>query len=80
MELLLVPLTIALVEAIKQLNIPSRLLPWCAVAVGVGLTFLTQDCVLKECILQGVITGLTASGLYDATLQTAKLYIKNKKA
>jgi len=68
----LVALTIALMQGIKQVcEMPDKFKPLIAVIVGVVLTFLATKLdyisveLVKGVILNGIIVGLTAVGLYD---------------
>lgn len=61
----LVPITMALVEAIKAAGLPTRLSPILALVVGaVGACALAGGVELTA-IIEGIVAGLTASGLYS---------------
>ena len=80
MEISLVPLIMAIIEAVKQFNVPSKFLPWLAMLLGVGFSFFTKDCTPTECVVEGMVIGLTAAGLYDATLKPIRKLVVKKKA
>lgn len=64
----IVAVIIGLSQVIKDATpIPTKYLPLINLVIGVifGSIFLTGD--LKTNILQGIIIGLTASGLFDQT-------------
>lgn len=60
----IVPLVMALVEAAKQMAIPSKYAPVAAMVFGVGLVALT-GASWPVYLVQGIIAGLLASGLYS---------------
>jgi len=60
---LLIPVVTGLVEIVKGAKVPNRFLPIVSIFFGLLLTFLLNDFN----ILQGVIVGLSASGLYKGT-------------
>lgn len=64
--LAVVPVVIALVQVVKKFGINSKYAPVAAIAFGIGLTYLVlPDAILKDVLLQGLILGLSASGLYS---------------
>ena len=75
-----IPLTTAFLELIKRIGIPEkyrRFIPFLAMIIGIGVVWLLgkPDLALKAMILEGVITGLSSSGLYSA----GKSVLKKKK-
>ena len=67
-----IPAIVALVTLAKDLGLPSRLGPLVALVFGVALSLLEaltlnsgQLSAWYEPVAQGVILGLSASGLYD---------------
>jgi hypothetical protein len=58
-------------------EVSSRIKPWIAVALGMGLAFVVMvtTCPLSQCglkmivsyMVQGFMTGATATGLYEMT-------------
>ena len=65
----LAALTVGLVEMIKQLDVNKKLIPLLALLMGIGLTFLGGEILAiatwQEKVLQGLILGLSAMGLYS---------------
>lgn len=69
-NMFIIPLTLIFTELIKRLPLDSKWLPW--VAVGFGAIFGTVFAAYNgtdymEHIVQGIIYGASASGIYDAT-------------
>ena len=55
-------------EVVKNLGLKCKYLPLFNLVLGIILsTFFMTDLGLQESILQGLIIGLSASGLYDQT-------------
>jgi len=61
--LVLLPLVVGLVEAVKALGIPHRFAPLAPIVLGIGLAFLVMP-TMTAVILGGTTLGLMASGLY----------------
>lgn len=62
--LVLVPIVVGLVEAIKQLGLSHRFAPLLSVVLGIVGAMLIGT-VDQASVIQGVIAGLTASGLWS---------------
>lgn len=76
-DLAIIPLVTALVMAVKQappLKPEARrwMLPWIAIGLAVGASFLLAQEVTGPLALQGVVYGLAAAGLYDVPKAAAK--------
>ena len=70
---LAVPIIIAVVSAIKTAGMDSRWSPILSIALGVGfMCFFGSNATLISNILEGLIAGLTASGLYSGVKATIK--------
>lgn len=70
-DVLLIAVIIGLVELLKMLKLPHKLLPVASLAFGlVGGIFYLFPGDLKAGILMGIIMGLSASGLYSGTKNT----------
>ena len=72
-NLFIIPLTLITVQLLKTLPIESKWLPWLAVCTGglLGLVWAVAQpepsgMVYLEYIVQGVVYGTSASGIYDA--------------
>lgn len=59
LDLLSVPAIILVVQAVKLMGLPSQLAPILAVITGYGFGYLMHDPI------EGLLFGLTASGLYS---------------
>lgn len=70
-NVLLIPLIMGLVEAIKRAGVSKQFLPLISIAIGItiGVVYLTEF-DLKQGVLVGTILGLSASGLYSGTKNT----------
>jgi len=67
--LVLVPVVIGLVEVLKHIGLVSKFLPLASLILGVaGIGLL--DAFTGANVLQGIIVGLTASGLFSGTKST----------
>jgi hypothetical protein len=65
---ILIAITTAVIQIIKGLNIKSELLPVLSMVMGVIVCFIAGiEGAIGEIILQGILIGLGASGLYDFT-------------
>ena len=66
-DITLVPILIAFVEAVKKMGLPSKWSPAVAIVLGIGVNLIFS--VIGEGITQqiffGLMAGLAASGLYD---------------
>ncbi|MFO8012129.1 MAG: hypothetical protein R6X20_02370 [Phycisphaerae bacterium] len=76
-DIAIVPLVTALMLAVKQAPPLKReglkwLLPWIAVALGVGVSLLAAGEVTTDLALRGLVYGLAAAGLYDGTVGAGK--------
>lgn len=67
-DVLLIAVIVGLVELLKKLNLPHKLLPVASLIFGLtGGVFYLFPGDLKAGILMGIIMGLSASGLYSGT-------------
>lgn len=61
-------LTLGLVQAVKQVGLPSKFAPLVALAFGIGLSALTITITglsWPMVVISGLIAGLTSVGLYS---------------
>ena len=67
MEIVSVPVILALVEMLKKSGLSSRFAPIVSLALGIvfGFVWVEGDWMLK--LGAGIILGLSASGLYSGT-------------
>jgi hypothetical protein len=69
-----VPLILALVQAVKITGFPNKYSPLVSLGIGVGLAFIVGESnTLSQTILSGVVYGLSASGLYSGVQATQKV-------
>ena len=68
--LILVPVVLGVVEAIKVAGLTSRWAPIVSVLLGIAGAMLLVGSLDKASILQGIIAGLTASGLWSGVKKT----------
>lgn len=64
MELLSVPVIVALVSAIKMAGLPSKFAPLLSIAFGVASGLLIGGVTVDAGVV-GLLFGLSASGLYS---------------
>lgn len=72
-ELAGVPIVIGLVEVLKKTGLPNRMLPLLALILGILYSFFVFP-IGTEAVLQGLVVGLAAQGLYRGT----KVLVNNK--
>lgn len=70
---LLVPLVVGIIEAFKQIGLGARFAPVAALALGVLGAVLLGGGFDTTSLFQGVLAGLSASGLYSGVRTTMKL-------
>lgn len=63
---------------VGQLGLPKKLLPLCNIVIGIVVSFLVIQGVFGEKLLEGLILGLTASGLYSGTKNVSQHITKNR--
>ena len=63
-----IAIVVGLTEVVKRFWLDSRFAALVALVIGVGFAFLTQGLsTVQSTALDGIIYGLTASGLYSGT-------------
>ena len=71
----IIPLVVAVVQAIKMMGVATKFAPIISIGVGIGFAFLlNNDFTTPQMILSGVIYGLSASGLYSGVTFTQKVH------
>lgn len=69
----IVPIIIALVGLCRLIGLPSKVAPVASILFGVVLTYLVPEIVVwQEIVIQGLLAGLLASGLYSGGKATIK--------
>lgn len=63
--IVIVGVIVALGEILKGFKVPSKFIPVFNMAIGVGASLALNNGSLIFDIFEGVVLGLTASGLYD---------------
>lgn len=76
-ELVLVPILIGILEAIKRSGFNSKLIPVLSILLGVLLGIVFTGFDVKEGIMAGLYIGLSAVGLYSGYKSVVQ-GIKNK--
>lgn len=71
LAVILIPIILGVVEAIKRIGVPSNYSALVAVVVGVGVSVLLSGVTVIS-IFVGVLLGLSASGLWSGTKATFK--------
>ena len=62
----LVPIIVGLVLMLKNIGLPSRYAPLASIALGIVFLWLA-GITLPAFIIQGIMTGLLASGLWSSS-------------
>ena len=75
-DLTLVPIIVAIVEALKSAGFPAKYSVFVSLILGLGGGYLISGSFDQVAVVQGVILGLSASGLYSG----ARSMIKTKAA
>jgi len=76
-DVAIIPLILAIVELFKRVGLPEKFSPFVAVIFGIAIGVLYLDACLKQCIIVGLMMGLSATGLYSGTKNVVQL-ITNK--
>lgn len=69
--LVLVPIVLGVVEAVKQVGLSGKLAPILSIVLGVVSVYLAGGFVLSGPLaLEGIVVGLSAAGLYSGVKKT----------
>ena len=68
--LVLTPVVIGIVQALKALRIPKRFAPLVTLIVAIGAAVVWYDGPWRAVTLTGVVVGLSSSGLYSGITST----------
>lgn len=78
-NLFIIPLTLIVVQLLKTLPAEDKWLPWFAVGIGglLGLVWAVAQpepsgMVYLEYVVQGIVYGASAAGIYDAGVSAIK--------
>lgn len=66
----LVPIVLAVTQIIKSFLIDTRFVPVISIVLGIVFSLAVPSSTLFYTIIQGVLVGLSASGLFSATKTT----------
>lgn len=66
-----IPLVILLVSLLKKYGLKSIYAPLASIVLGIGFQFLLKE-TWNVAILQGLLVGLTSSGLYSGSKTMVK--------
>lgn len=69
---IMVPVIVALVSGVKQAGMDSRFAPILSIALGLAGFYLLGTGELGPRLFEGLIAGLSASGLYSGVKTTIK--------
>lgn len=76
-EVVLVPLLIGVLEALKRAGFNSKFIPLVSIGLGLGLGLVFSEGGPKQGLLVGLMIGLSAVGLYSG-VKSVKLGIDQK--
>lgn len=65
MVMAIVPVVVALVQGAKVMGLPGKFAPIASIVFAIGLISLTGPVSAGAVLLQGIVAGLSASGLYS---------------
>jgi len=71
-------IVIGLGSIIGQFGIPKKLMPVVNIVLGIGMRLISNGAPLGIKILEGIVLGLLASGLYSSTKNVTQHIIDNK--
>lgn len=71
-----IPVVIGLSAVIRQLGLPERYSPLADLVLGILTVFLIGAVSLQADVLQGLLVGLSAAGLYNGTQVVAGSLVK----
>lgn len=71
-----IPVVIGLSAVIRQIGLPERYSPVADVILGVAVVWLIGAVSLQADVLQGILVGLSAAGLYNGTQVVAGSLVK----
>ncbi len=66
-DLVLIPILIGILEAIKRAGFNSKFIPLLSIALGIPIGIIYSGFELREGVLAGIYIGLAAVGLYSGT-------------
>lgn len=69
-EIILIPVIIGIVAALKMAGLPSRYAPILSLLLGMSLAYFLSPIPNIENVVNGIIAGLSASGLYSGAKAT----------
>ena len=69
-ELVLIPVLIGILEAIKRSGFNSKFIPILSIIIGIIFGIFYSGFNIKEGIITGIYIGLSAVGLYSGTKNT----------
>lgn len=67
-----IPIVIGVVSLIKSFGMDSKWAGLLSLVMGLFLSFLAGGSNMLDVVLQGLVVGLSASGLYSSTKSTVK--------
>lgn len=67
---IMVPVILAVVSGVKQAGMPSRFAPVLSIVLGMGAFYFLADGEIGVRLFEGLVAGLSASGLYSGVKTT----------
>ena len=65
-KFILIAILVGVAQVAKKTGFPARFIPLFNLILGLALAFLLlESCTWQEMLMQGLVVGLSASGLYD---------------
>lgn len=72
------PIVIGLVQIIKQTGLPQKAAPFAAIGIGILVAAGFSSGFSVEAILEGIVAGLSAAGLYDTGKATVAMAVRSR--
>lgn len=69
-EIILIPIIIGIVATLKMAGLPSRYAPILSLLLGMSLAYFLSPIPNIENVMNGIVAGLSASGLYSGAKAT----------
>lgn len=75
----LVPIIVGISQVVKNTGFPPRFIPALNLIIGIAISFLSfPELNVSEIIIQGLVVGLSAGGIYDQTKNLQPVFKKQE--
>jgi len=74
----LIPIIVGLSQVLKNIGLPGKYIPLLNIVLGIAISLLAfENLAWNEQILQGLIVGLSAGGIYDQSKNLNQAFAKS---